>query len=150
MAVTNCLSVTTAGPTATGATYGTAPRMGFSRSSTAAPSHLASTRGEVPRVLPVWDMGQASRDFDGLPTLVFVTTDSNAGIARAGQAASFLRGGAPLPILITTTECNCRPPRGRPLGRLANASRSRPPVLAVRPGSAGRARAGATASSGLG
>jgi Replication-relaxation len=51
------------------------------------------------------DSGQAGRDFDGFPTLLFVTTDPLAEdrIAEQAYRAWFLRSTEPLPVLITTT-----------------------------------------------
>ena len=52
------------------------------------------------------DSGQATRDYDGFPTLLFVTTEPSAEhrIADAAYRAWFVRGTEPLPVLITTTE----------------------------------------------
>ena len=51
------------------------------------------------------DSGQARRDYDGFPTLLFVTTDTKAEsrIAEAAYRVWYTRGAEPLPILITTT-----------------------------------------------
>jgi protein involved in plasmid replication-relaxation len=52
------------------------------------------------------DSGEARRDYDGFPTLLFVTTDPKAEdrIAEQAYRAWFVRGGDPLAILITTTD----------------------------------------------
>jgi hypothetical protein len=52
------------------------------------------------------DSGDAARDFNGFPTLLFVTTDPIAEPRIADQAfrAWLTRGTDPLPVLITTTE----------------------------------------------
>jgi len=52
------------------------------------------------------DSGDAARDFDGFPRLLFVTTDPAAEPRIADQAyrAWLMRGTEPLPILITTAE----------------------------------------------
>ena len=52
------------------------------------------------------DSGEAARDFEGFPSLLFVTTDPLAEqrIAEQAYRAWFTRGTEPLPILITTTE----------------------------------------------
>jgi len=52
------------------------------------------------------DSGQAARDYDGFPTLLFVTTDPKAEERMAEQAYRgwFSRGTEPLPILITSTD----------------------------------------------
>ena len=51
------------------------------------------------------DSGQAAKDFDGFPTVLFVTTDAAAEDRMAEQAyrASFIRGSEALSILSTTT-----------------------------------------------
>ena len=51
------------------------------------------------------DSGEAARDFEGFPTLLFVTTDPLAEerIAEQAYRSWFTRGTEPLPILITTT-----------------------------------------------
>jgi hypothetical protein len=51
------------------------------------------------------DSGHAARDYDGFPTLLFVTTDPKAEDRIAEQAchAWFVQGTEPLPMLITTT-----------------------------------------------
>ena len=51
------------------------------------------------------ELGQAARDYDGFPTLLFVTTEPRAEQRMAEQAyrAWFGRGTAPLPILSTTS-----------------------------------------------
>jgi hypothetical protein len=51
------------------------------------------------------DSRQADRDYDGFPTLLFVTTQPHAEerIADAANRAWFLRGTEPLAVLITTT-----------------------------------------------
>ena len=50
------------------------------------------------------DSGQAARDYNGFPALLFVTTQSSAEqrIAGAAYRASFIRGTEALPVLITT------------------------------------------------
>jgi hypothetical protein len=52
------------------------------------------------------DGGQANRDFDGFPTLLFVTTDPKAEqrIAEQAYRSWYVRGTEPLPLLITTTD----------------------------------------------
>jgi hypothetical protein len=52
------------------------------------------------------DSGQAARDYNGFPTLLFVTTDTTAERRIAVQAyrAWFICGAEPLPILITATD----------------------------------------------
>jgi len=52
------------------------------------------------------DSGQAARDYDGLPTILFVTTSASAEdrIARQAYRTWYSRGTAPLPVLLTTTE----------------------------------------------
>jgi hypothetical protein len=52
------------------------------------------------------DSGQAARDYDGLPTILFVTTSASAEdrIARQAYRAWYSRGTAPLPVLLTTNE----------------------------------------------
>ena len=49
--------------------------------------------------------GQAARDYDGLPTILFVTTSASAEdrIAEQAYRAWFSRGAEPLPVLLTTT-----------------------------------------------
>ena len=51
------------------------------------------------------DSKQADRDYNGFPTLLFVTTQPHAEerIADAADRAWFLRGTEPLAVLITTT-----------------------------------------------
>jgi protein involved in plasmid replication-relaxation len=51
------------------------------------------------------DSGDAARDFDGFPTLLFVTTDPTAEPRIADQAyrAWLTHGTEPLPVLVTTT-----------------------------------------------
>jgi hypothetical protein len=51
------------------------------------------------------DSRQADRDYNGFPTLLFVTTQPHAEerIADAASRAWFLRGTEPLAVLITTT-----------------------------------------------
>jgi hypothetical protein len=51
------------------------------------------------------DSSLAARDYNGFPTLLFVTIDPRAehGIAEAARRAAFLRGGNPLDVLTTTT-----------------------------------------------
>jgi hypothetical protein len=51
------------------------------------------------------DSRQADRDYNGFPTLLFVTTrpDAEERIADAANRAWFLRGTEPLAVLITTT-----------------------------------------------
>jgi hypothetical protein len=51
------------------------------------------------------DSSQAERDYNGFPTLLFVTTQPHAEerIADAANRAWFLRGTEPLAVLITTT-----------------------------------------------
>ncbi len=51
------------------------------------------------------DSGQASRDYNGFPTLLFVTTHPTAEerIAQQAHRAWFVRGTDPLPVLVTTT-----------------------------------------------
>lgn len=65
------------------------------------------------------DSGQAARDYDGFPTLLFVTTDPLAEHRIADQAHRvwFIRGTEPLPILITTTHRITNDPGGI-LGRI--------------------------------
>jgi hypothetical protein len=60
------------------------------------------------------DSGQAARDYDGLPTILFVTTSAGAEdrIARQAYCAWYSRGTAPLPVLLTTTELISRHSRG--------------------------------------
>jgi hypothetical protein len=52
------------------------------------------------------DSGAARRDYDGFPTVLFVTTEAGAEWRMADQAHRvwFTRSGEPLPILITTTD----------------------------------------------
>ena len=52
------------------------------------------------------DSGQAARDYDGMPVILFVTTSPNAEDRMAAQAqrAWFYRGAEPLQVLLTTTE----------------------------------------------
>jgi len=52
------------------------------------------------------DSGEAARDYDGFPTLLFVTTSAAAEqrIAEAAQQVWYRRGGDSLPILLTTTD----------------------------------------------
>lgn len=52
------------------------------------------------------DTGQAMRDYDGFPVILFVTISASAEdrIAEQAYAAWFSRGTDPLPILLTTTE----------------------------------------------
>jgi hypothetical protein len=52
------------------------------------------------------DSGRAARDYNGLATILFVTTSASAEdrIARQAYRAWFSRGTAPLPVLLTTTE----------------------------------------------
>jgi hypothetical protein len=52
------------------------------------------------------DSGAAGRDYDGFPTLLFVTTVANAEQRIADQAYRdwFVRGTEPLPVLITSTD----------------------------------------------
>jgi Replication-relaxation len=52
------------------------------------------------------DSGEAARDFEGFPSLLFVTSDPLAEqrIAEQAYRAWFTRGAEPLPILLTTTE----------------------------------------------
>src|SRR5262249_26165315 len=49
------------------------------------------------------ETGEASRDYDGFPTLLFVTTEDHAEtrIAEEALRAWHRRGGEPLPIFIT-------------------------------------------------
>jgi hypothetical protein len=51
------------------------------------------------------DSGQAARDYDGFPTLLFVTTQvsSEERIAAEAMKACTIWGGIPLPVLVTTT-----------------------------------------------
>jgi hypothetical protein len=60
------------------------------------------------------DSGQAARDYQGFPTLLFVTTDSRAEqqIAEQAYRAWSVRGCEPLPILITTTDQITSQPQG--------------------------------------
>ncbi len=52
------------------------------------------------------DSGQASRDYDGMPTILFVTTSPSTEdrIAEQAYRAWFCRGTEPLRVLLTTTE----------------------------------------------
>jgi hypothetical protein len=52
------------------------------------------------------DSGQAARDYEGFPTLLFVTTDRFAEerIADAARRAWAMQDTDPLPVLITTTD----------------------------------------------
>jgi hypothetical protein len=52
------------------------------------------------------DSGQAARDYEGFPTLLFVTTDRLAEerIADAARRAWAMQDTDPLPVLITTTD----------------------------------------------
>ncbi|MBV9579194.1 MAG: replication-relaxation family protein [Chloroflexi bacterium] len=52
------------------------------------------------------DTGQALRDYDDMPTILFVTISARAEDRIAEQAfrAWFCRGNDPLPLLLTTTE----------------------------------------------
>jgi hypothetical protein len=51
------------------------------------------------------ESGQAARDYNGFPTLLFVTTTVAAEqrIAEEAYRAWFVRGTEPLPVLVTTT-----------------------------------------------
>jgi hypothetical protein len=51
------------------------------------------------------DSGQAARDYNGFPTLLFVTTQACAEERIVEQAvkACSIWGGIPLPVLVTTT-----------------------------------------------
>jgi hypothetical protein len=51
------------------------------------------------------DSGLAARDYNGLPTVLFVTTDPRAEhrIAEAARRVAFIRGGSPLHVLTTST-----------------------------------------------
>jgi hypothetical protein len=65
------------------------------------------------------DSRQADRDYNGFPTLLFVTTrlDAEERIADAANRAWFLRGTEPLGVLITTT-CRITSDRQGILGRI--------------------------------
>jgi hypothetical protein len=60
------------------------------------------------------DSGQAARDYQGFPTLLFVTTESRAEqrIAEHAYRAWSIRDCEPLPILITTTDQIASHPQG--------------------------------------
>jgi Replication-relaxation len=60
------------------------------------------------------DSGQAARDYDGIPTLLCITTDPEAEglMADAAFRVWYRRGGEPLPILLTTTQQICDHPEG--------------------------------------
>jgi hypothetical protein len=51
------------------------------------------------------DSGLAARDYNGFPTVLFVTTDPRAEhrIAEAARRVAFIRGGSPLHVLTTST-----------------------------------------------
>jgi Replication-relaxation len=65
------------------------------------------------------DSRQADRDYNGFPTVLFVTTQARAEqrIADAASRAWFLRGREPLALLITTTSRIITEPEGI-LGRI--------------------------------
>jgi hypothetical protein len=52
------------------------------------------------------DSGQAARDYDGFPMILFITTTASAEdrIAQQAYRASFARGTEALPVLLSTTE----------------------------------------------
>jgi len=60
------------------------------------------------------DSGQAARDYDGLPTILFITTSVSAEdrIARQAYRAWFARSAEPLRVLLTTTERISGQPEG--------------------------------------
>lgn len=60
------------------------------------------------------DSGRADRDYDGFPTVLFVTTQAAAEQRIADQAHRewFVRGTEPLPVLITTTDRIRQHPEG--------------------------------------
>jgi hypothetical protein len=78
-----------------------------------------------------WD---APRQFDGFPTLLFVTTQTaaEARIAEQAYRAWFVRGTEPLRVLITTTERIARNPE-RVLGRIWRTRLTGSPALDPNP-----------------
>jgi hypothetical protein len=78
-----------------------------------------------------WD---APRQFDGFPTLLFVTTQTAAEERIADQAyrAWYLRGTEPLRVLITTTERIASDPE-RILGRIWRTHAADSPALDLNP-----------------
>lgn len=65
------------------------------------------------------DRGDAARDYEGFPTLLFVTTDPTAEerIAEQAYRACLVHGSEPLPVLITSTDRIVGQPEGI-LGRI--------------------------------
>ena len=74
------------------------------------------------------DSGQSARDYDGFPTLLFVTTEQSAEdrIAEQAYRAWFIRSSEPLPILLTTTARIAAHPEGilGPIWRTASSATS--------------------------
>jgi hypothetical protein len=92
--------------TATDASCGIMSRTASSSNMIARLSRLASTPRSFEPIYWYRDSGQAARDYEGFPTLLFVATDPNAEqrIADAAYRAWFIRRSEPLPVLITTTD----------------------------------------------
>ena len=77
------------------------------------------------------DTGQATRDYRGFPTVLFVTTHPLAEerVANLSYRAAFIRATEPLPILTTTAELISTNPEGilGPIWRTVPGPESSPP-----------------------